>query len=84
MNPNTTLPEPTINWAEVSRRLDALGIPITYSRMIELLDENDIPYVINTLSRRGGNLNRRFWWSVIEQFILSRQVPVNKAKAKLK
>ncbi len=79
-----TLSEPTINWAEVSRRLDELGLPITYSRMIELLDGNDIPYVINTLSRRGGNLNRRFWWSVIEQFVLSRQVPVNKAKAKSK
>lgn len=74
--------EPTITWTEVSRRLKALGMSVTYSRFLDLIEKHGVPHTINTLSRRGGGPNRRFWWSIVEPFFMSFQKPVNHDRRK--
>lgn len=69
--------EPTITQAECLRRLRTLGISVTGSRFLLLVQQHGVRHVINRLSRRGGALNRRYYWSVIEQFFLSFQEPVS-------
>lgn len=74
--------EPTITQAECIRRLQPLGLSVTSSRFIYLVDKHGVPYVINRLSSRGGAPNRRFYWSLIKAFFLTFQEPVHHGKGK--
>jgi hypothetical protein len=68
--------EPTVTQAECLRRLRKLGISVTGSRFLLLIQQHGVPHVINRLSCRGGAPNRRYYWSVVEAFFLSFQEPV--------
>ncbi len=77
-----TSEERTITQAECLRRLQPLGLSVTGSRFLYLLDKHQVPYEINTLCNRGGGPNRRFYWSVVKEFFLSFQEPVHQVRDK--
>ena len=72
--------EPTITQAECLRRLQPLGLSVTGSRFVYLVDKHHVPHEINLLSSRGGAPNRRYYWSVIKAFFLTFLKPVHHGK----